>query len=47
MADFASDTSLSHSPDLYDTKQPPIFTNGRQYSERVDRFATALDTQIS
>ena len=40
-------TSSSHSPDLYETNLPPIFTNGRQYSIKVERFSTALDTDKS
>ena len=34
-------------PDLYGTNQPPTLTNGRQYSDSVDRFATARETQKS
>ena len=47
IAAFALSTSSAQSPDLYETNFPPIFTNGRQYSDKVDRFATALDTAIS
>ena len=43
----ASLASSSTFPDLYGRNLPPSFTNGRQYSDKVERFATALDTQRS
>ena len=32
---------------LYETKEPLIHKNGKEYSHNVDKFATALETQRS
>src|SRR5574344_589940 len=39
--------SSSDSPALYEIKKPSSLTNGIQYSDNVDKLATALETQIS
>ena len=44
---LAFTNSSSISPDLYATKYPPTFTNGRLYSTRVAKLATARETLTS
>ena len=39
--------SISIFVDLYEINCPPVFTKGRQYSESVERLATALEQQKS
>ena len=47
IAFLAPFTSSSISPDLYEINRPPFYTNGMQYSPKVERLATALDTTKS
>lgn len=47
IAFFALFNSSSIFAALYDTNLPPTLINGRQYSDNVERLATALDTHKS